>query len=56
MGVWLGPRGRPKQKQLPVFTYTGSEPTLYWSTRVDGTVDWEIVCHSRKSSRLARFL
>lgn len=42
MGVWLGPRGKPKAKQLPKFTYTGSYERLY-TTRQDGTVDWELV-------------
>lgn len=42
MGVWLGPRGLPKHKKPPVFTYTG-QYELFTDTRADGTVDWELV-------------
>jgi len=42
MGVWLGPRGLPKHKKPPAFTYTG-QYELLTSTREDGTVDWELV-------------
>lgn len=45
MGVWLGPRGLPKYKKPPAFTYTGVHE-LRQRARADGTVDWELVLKS----------
>jgi len=41
MGVWLGPRGLPKYKKPPAFTYTG-QYVFNQLPRADGMVDWEL--------------
>ena len=48
MGVWLGPRGLPKYKRPPLFTFTdnnGNPLNYEYRERVasDGTVNWEAV-------------
>jgi len=53
MGVWLGPRGLPKQKKPPAFTYTG-QYELLTDTRADGTVDWELICKTSGTLTFSR--
>lgn len=54
MGVWLGPRGVPKYKKPPAFTYTGNCDIYYDTAGTDGTVNWQIVFLTSGTLRFSR--
>lgn len=54
MGVWLGPRGVPKYKKPPAFTYTGSYEYHEDTAGSDGTVNWQIVFLTSGTLRFSR--
>lgn len=64
MGVWLGPRGKPRYKMPPIFEYNGvrCDGKAYMSvdglftyrvqTAGDGTVNWELAIYSGNRTNL----